>query len=69
MDIDLNNNDPNPPQSLAEIIQERMAAEADTALRQQHTTARYRQASLRGAAAGVMAAILALIIFLLKFGI
>jgi hypothetical protein len=61
--------DPNPPLSLAEIIQQRMASEASAALEQERTKTRYRQAGRNGAVVGVFASVILLILFLLKFGI
>lgn len=61
--------DPNPPMSLAQIIQQRMDSETAAAAQQERSKARFRQAGRNGAVAGVVASVILLILFLLKFGI
>jgi hypothetical protein len=65
----MDNEDPNPPMSLAEIIQQRMESEAAVSDQKQRAAARYRKAGRNGALVGVFASVILLILFLLGFGI
>jgi hypothetical protein len=58
--------DPNPPQSLAEIIQQRMDADATAAVGRERQAVRYRRAVRNGVVAGLLVMLLVGLSFLLK---
>lgn len=61
--------DPNPPQSLAEIIQQRLANEESAAVQQQQQRRRYQHAMQNGFLVGLFVAILIAVIFMVESAI